>query len=177
MLDRKALAPEMNNLSSVEFSRSVPSDSLQPPGWQHSRLPCPSPAPRACSNSCPLTQWCHPIKALGLSLIPQQLLAAVVQSLSRWLFATPWTAAHLASLSFTISWSLLKLMSIESVMPPNHLILLSPSPPQQLLNYINYYFSFSLSRLTRCFALGWRLAGGRWKLIRQCLSSPTFPSL
>jgi len=32
MLDRKALAPEMNNLSSVEFSRSVPSDSLRPPG-------------------------------------------------------------------------------------------------------------------------------------------------
>ena len=39
------------------------------------------------------------------------------------LFATPWTAAHQASLSFTVSWSLLKLMSIESVMPSNHLIL------------------------------------------------------
>ena len=36
---------------------------------------------------------------------------------------TPWTAAHQASLSFTISWSLLKLMSIESMMPSNHLIL------------------------------------------------------
>ena len=48
-----------------------------------------------------------------------------VQSISRvWLFATPWTAAHQASLSFTISWSLLKLMSVElSVMPSNHLIL------------------------------------------------------
>ena len=39
------------------------------------------------------------------------------------LFATPWTAARQASLSFTISLSLLKLMSIESVMPPHHLIL------------------------------------------------------
>ena len=39
------------------------------------------------------------------------------------LFATPWTAARQASLSITISWSLLKLMSIESVMPSNHLIL------------------------------------------------------
>ena len=39
------------------------------------------------------------------------------------LFATPWTAAHQAPLSFTISWSLLRLMSIESVMPSNHLIL------------------------------------------------------
>ena len=43
-----------------------------------------------------------------------------------WLFATPWTAAHQASLSFTISQSLLKLMSIESVMPSNHLILCHP---------------------------------------------------
>ena len=43
-----------------------------------------------------------------------------------WLFATPWTVAHQASLSFTISWSLLKLMSTESVLPS---ILSSPSPP------------------------------------------------
>ena len=38
------------------------------------------------------------------------------------LFATPWTAAHQASLSFTVSWSFLKFMSIESVMPSNHLV-------------------------------------------------------
>ena len=47
-----------------------------------------------------------------------------------WLFVTPWTAAHQASLSITNSRSLLKLMSIESVMPSNHLNPLSPpSPP------------------------------------------------
>ena len=51
----------------------------------------------------------------------------VVQALSPiWLFATPWTAAHQASLSFTISLSLLKLMSIESVMPSNNFILCCP---------------------------------------------------
>ena len=51
----------------------------------------------------------------------------VVQSPSpAWLFVTPWTAAHQASLSFTISWSLLKLLSIESVMPSNHLTLGRP---------------------------------------------------
>ena len=51
----------------------------------------------------------------------------VVQSVSCVrLFATPWTAAHQASLSFTISQSLLKLMSIETVMPSNHLILCHP---------------------------------------------------
>ena len=48
----------------------------------------------------------------------------VVQSLSHvWLFELPGTGVHQASLSFTIAWSLLKFMSIESVMPPNHLIL------------------------------------------------------
>ena len=50
-----------------------------------------------------------------------------VQLLSRvLLFATPWTAGRQASLSITISWSLLKLMSIELVMPSNHLILCCP---------------------------------------------------
>ena len=59
-----------------------------------------------------------------------------VQSLSHvWLFATPWTTAQQASLSITNSWSLPKLMSIELVMPSNHLILclplllLPPIPP------------------------------------------------
>ena len=51
----------------------------------------------------------------------------VVQSLSRvWLFATPWTATRQVSLSFTISQSVLKLMSIKSVMPSSHLILCRP---------------------------------------------------
>ena len=53
-----------------------------------------------------------------------------VQSLSHvQLFATPWTAAPQASLSITNSWSLFKLMSIESVMPSNHLILCHPLLP------------------------------------------------
>ena len=51
----------------------------------------------------------------------------VVQSLCHvWLFVTPWTIARQASLSFTISWSLPKLMSIESVMPSKHLIFCHP---------------------------------------------------
>ena len=45
---------------SVQFSCSVASDSLQPHGLQRTRLPCPSPTPRACSNSWPSSQWCHP---------------------------------------------------------------------------------------------------------------------
>ena len=44
----------------VWFSSSVVSNSLQPHGLQHARLPGPSPTPRACSNSCPSSRWCHP---------------------------------------------------------------------------------------------------------------------
>ena len=68
----------------------------------------------------------------GLDHVQFMLFQAVqfssaVQSLSRVpLFAIPWTAARQASLSITISWSLLKLMSIESAMPSNHLILCRP---------------------------------------------------
>ena len=56
-----------------------------------------------------------------------------------WLFATPWTVAHQASLSFTISWSLLILMSIKTVMPSNHLILCHPLllPPSIFLKLIS----------------------------------------
>ena len=53
---------------SVQFSHSVVSDSLRPQGLQHTRLPCPSPTPRACSNSCPLSWWCHP--TISSSIVP-----------------------------------------------------------------------------------------------------------
>ena len=48
------------NWRRLQFSFSVVSDSLWPHGLQGARLPCPSPTPGACSNSCPLSQWCHP---------------------------------------------------------------------------------------------------------------------
>ena len=53
---------------SAQFSHSVMSDSLQPHGLKHARLPCPSPTPRACSNSCPLSQWCH--STISFSVVP-----------------------------------------------------------------------------------------------------------
>ena len=76
-----------------------------------------------------------------------------VQSLNRAsLLATPWTAAHQASLSFTISWSVLKLVSIESMMPSNHLILCCPLLllpsifPNICIRWPKYWsFSFSIS--------------------------------
>ena len=57
--------------SSVQLSCSVVSDSLRPHELQHTRLPCPSPSHRACSNSCPLRQWCHP--TISPSVVPYYL--------------------------------------------------------------------------------------------------------
>ena len=54
------MASAFQREGSVQFSRSVVSDSLQPHELQCSRLPWPSPTPGACSNPCPLSQWCHP---------------------------------------------------------------------------------------------------------------------
>ena len=72
----------------------------------NSDFPCPAPAPSLCI-------CCEVVMVV-------RLLCRV------WLFATPWTAACQASLSFTISWSLLKLIFTESMMPSNHLILFCP---------------------------------------------------
>ena len=73
----------------------------------------------------------------------------VVQSLSRVQhFANPWTAAHQASQSFTISQSLLKLMSIESAMPYNHARMISiQSPPSSLALSFPASGSFPISQL------------------------------
>ena len=47
-------------MASVQYNHSVVSNYLRPHGLQHARLPCPSPTPRACTTSCPLSRWCHP---------------------------------------------------------------------------------------------------------------------
>ena len=58
----------MHYLSKLQFSHSVVSDSLWPHGLQHARPLCPLPTPRAYSNSCPLSQWCHP--TISSSVVP-----------------------------------------------------------------------------------------------------------
>ena len=55
-------------LLSVQLSHSVVSNSLWPHALQHARLPCSSPTRRACSNSCPLSWWCHP--TISSSVVP-----------------------------------------------------------------------------------------------------------
>ena len=58
----------LKSFSSVQFSHSVVSDSLQPHELQHARPPCPSPTPGVHPNSCPLSRWCHP--TISSSVVP-----------------------------------------------------------------------------------------------------------
>ena len=64
----KFLSPYNIFESSVQFSSSVVSNSLRPHELQHTRPPCPSPTPGVYSNSCPLSQWCHP--TISSSVVP-----------------------------------------------------------------------------------------------------------
>ena len=95
----------------------------------------------------------------------------VVQSLSciRF-FATPWTAAHQASLSITISWSLLKLMSIESVMLSNHLIPLSSPSPAFNLSQHQGLFQWISSSYQVAKVLEFQLQYQLFYLLDDCLN-------
>ena len=84
-----ALVQRISSIRSVQFSRSVLSDSLQPYELQHTRPPCPSPTPGVHSNSRPSSQWCHPAissSVVSFSSCPQSLPASESFSVSQ-LFA------------------------------------------------------------------------------------------
>ena len=70
---------DANAFSSVQFSRSVMSDSIRPRGLHHARLSCPPPTPRAYSNSCPSSQWCHP--TISSSVHPLLFLPSIFPSI------------------------------------------------------------------------------------------------
>ena len=78
-LSQKFYQYTISSKISVQFSRSVLSDSLRPHGLQHTRPPCPSPTPRVYSNSRPLSQWCHPTissSVIHFSSCPQSFPAS-----------------------------------------------------------------------------------------------------
>ena len=69
----------LGNSSSVQFSSLAQLWLLPPHRLQHARLPCPSPTLRACSNSCPLSQWCHP--TISILCRPLLLLPSIFPSI------------------------------------------------------------------------------------------------
>ena len=92
---------------SVKFSPSIMSHSLQPHGVQHARLPCPSPIPRAYSNSCPLSWWCHP--TISSSVIP----------FFYWLQSFPASGSFQMSQLFTSGGQSIEVLPSASVLPMN----------------------------------------------------------
>ena len=129
----------MVSLVSSQFSHSVVSDSLWPSGLQHTRLPCPSPTPRACSNSCPLSQWCHPNISSSVahfsfcprfSSCPQSFpesgsfskeLALHIRWPEYWSFSISPSSEHPGLISFRIDWfDLLAVQGTLKGLPPYH---------------------------------------------------------
>ena len=89
------------------FSGSVASDSLWPRELQRARLPHPSPSPGACSNSCPLSRWCHP--TVSSSVVP----------FSSWLQSFPASGSFLMSQFFTSGGQSIGASASASVLPMN----------------------------------------------------------
>ena len=90
-----------HNQSISQFSHSVMSDSLWSHGQQHVRLPCPSPTSRACSNSCPLTQWCHPTISSRRPLLLPSIFPSIRVFSNESVFLIRWPKYR--SFSFSIS--------------------------------------------------------------------------
>ena len=101
--------------ASVQFHHSVMCDSLQPHGLQHTRLPCPSPTPRACSNSCPLSWWCHPSHPLPSPSSPAFLIFPNIRVFSNesflcirwpkyWSFSVSSSNEYPGLISFRMDW-------------------------------------------------------------------------
>ena len=94
-------------ISSVQFSHSVVSNYLQCHGLQNARLPCPSPTPGACSNSCSLSQWCH--LTISSCVIP---FASLFQSF-------PGSGSFPMSQFFASSGQSIGVLASASVLPMN----------------------------------------------------------
>ena len=130
MLNLWDIFDEEQNVS-VQFSRSFMSDSLWPHGLQHTRLPCCLLSPRVCSNSCPLSWWCHPTTSSSdahFSSCPQSFPASgsfqwvgslhlVAKELElqhqsfRWIFWQGWFPLGLTSLISLLSRGLSRVFS------------------------------------------------------------------
>ena len=97
----------VQSLSSVHFSHSVVSDSLWSHERQHARLPCPSPTPEACSNSCPSSRWCH------------LTISSFIVPLSSCLQSSPESGSFPVSQFFTSGGQSTGVSTLASVLPMN----------------------------------------------------------
>ena len=174
------------------FSRSVVSNSLQPHGLQHTRLPCPSPSPGICSNSCPLSQWCH---SNHLILCHPLLLPSIFPSIRafsnesalciRWpkywsfSFSISPSNEYSGLISFWINW--LDLLAVQGTLKS---LLQHHSSEASVLQGSAFFFFVQLSHLymttgKTIVLTRWTFAGKSiWCLcfLVRCLGFHSFPS-
>ena len=138
-----------------QFSCSVMSDSLRPHGLQHARLPCPLPTTRACSNSCPSSQWCHP--TISSSVVP---FSSCLQSF-------PASGSFPMSQFSTSGGQSIGVLASASVLPMN----------------IQDWFSLTLTGLISLHSMGFSRVLSNITVPKhqffgaQLLHSPTLPSI
>ena len=123
------------------YSWSVVSSSLWPHGPQHTRLPCPSLSPGVCSNSSPLSQWCHPIissSVLPFSSCPQSFPASASFPMSQ-LFASGHQSIGASNSASVFPMSIYRWFSVEWLIwclcQPQDSQVSSPAPQFENINF------------------------------------------
>ena len=137
------------SFSSVQFSHSVMSNSLQPHGLQHARFPCPSPTPGAYLNSCPLSQWCHPtISSSVIALLLPSIFPSIrvfsnesvlhIRCPKYWSFSFSISLSneHPVLISFRMDW--LDLLAVQRTPQES-----SPTPQFKSINFLVLSFLYS----------------------------------
>ena len=166
---------ENHSVQSVRFSHSVMCNSLLPHELQHSRPPCPSPAPRVYSDSCPLSRWCHP--AISSSVVPfsscpqplpasgsfpvSQLFAWGSQSIKSFSFSISPSNEHPGQISFRVDW--LDLLAVEGTLKS----LLQHHSSKASIFWHSAFFTVQLSHLSMTIAKTITLT--RWTFVGKVI--------
>ena len=153
----------------MQFSHSVVSDSLRPHGLQHTRLPCTSLSPRACSNSCLSSWWCHPTISLSSPSCPAFNLSQH-QGLFQWVSSLHQVGSFSFSISpfseylisFRIGW--LDLLAVQGTLNS----LLQHHSSEASILWCSAFFMFQLSHPYITTAKTIALTTQTW-LVKYCL--------
>ena len=171
-----------NTGSLVQFSHSVVSDSLQPHEPQHTRPPCPSPAPRVYPNPCPLSRWCHPTissSVFPFSSFPQsfpapesfQWVSSLHQVAKYWSFSFSISPSneHLGLISFRMDW--LDLLAVQGTLKSLLQHHSSKTSVLQCLAFFIVQLSHPYMTTGKTIALtGWTFVGKVMSLLFNILS-------
>ena len=162
----------VGNPSSVKFSHSIVSDSFQPHGLQHARLLCPSPTPRACSNSGLSSQWCHPTISLSSPSPPAFSLSSIrvfskesvlhIRWPKNWSFSFSVSPSNEYSglISFMIDW--FDLLAVQETLKR----LLQHHISKASILWCSAFFIVQLSH--PCMTAGKTIVLTRWTFMENC---------